>query len=242
MKNNLTSHAWGMDGDFFLAKTIDLLGSHAQVGAYAGDNMIAFSRNLGFLRNEKFISAFSDVVSKDNYIGYGILWRLFIFCWAAKNGLRREGDFVECGVAQGTNSQIMCRYLNFGETSKTLFLYDAWDDTKPNPYGINTDTLTNLQKAFSPWQNVRLVKGYLPNTITDTPDQISFLHIDLNDANAEIAVLEKLFDRVTPGGVILFDDYGFDGFSESQLAEDEWMASRGYQIAELPTGQGLLIK
>jgi hypothetical protein len=74
------------------------------------------------------------------------------------------------------------------------------------------------------------------------PEQIGFLHIDLNSPRAEIAVLERLFDRVQPGGVVVFDDYGWKIFRKQKQAEDAFMRSRGYEILELPTGQGLVVK
>jgi predicted O-methyltransferase YrrM len=90
---------------------------------------------------------------------------------------------------------------------------------------------------------VHLVQGFIPESFkVSCPKKISFLHIDLNDAKSEINVLEELFDLVISGGIILFDDYGATGFSESKQLEDDWMRKRGYSITELPTGQGFVIK
>jgi O-methyltransferase len=55
-------------------------------------------------------------------------------------------------------------------------------------------------------------------------------------------VLERLFDRVLTGGVVVFDDYGWKMFHKQKEAEDAFMRSRGYGILELPTGQGLVVK
>ena len=71
---------------------------------------------------------------------------------------------------------------------------------------------------------------------------MSHAHIDLNDVTAELAALEFFFDRLVPGGTIILDDYGWLYYREQKLAEDAWLAERGYSILELPTGQGLLIK
>jgi hypothetical protein len=60
---------------------------------------------------------------------------------------------------------------------------------------------------------------------------------------AEVAALEMLFDRVSPGGVIVFDDYGWsDAYAAQLQRETEFMQKRGHHILELPTGQGLVIK
>lgn len=55
------------------------------------------------------------------------------------------------------------------------------------------------------------------------------------------AINTLLFDRVAPGAVIVFDDYGWLGCRPQRLAEDAWLAKRGYRVLELPTGQGLVV-
>jgi hypothetical protein len=76
-----------------------------------------------------------------------------------------------------------------------------------------------------------------------SPDRISYLHIDLNQAPAEIAALDALFDRVVPAGIIILDDYEWAGvYRPQKLTEDPWFGSRGYRVMPLPTGQGLVIK
>ena len=88
-----------------------------------------------------------------------------------------------------------------------------------------------------------VLKGFLPDALDQMcPERIGFLHIDLNSPRAEVAVLERLFDRGVPGGVIVFDDYGWKLFEKQKVAEDEFMRARGYEILELPTGQGMVVK
>jgi hypothetical protein len=82
---------------------------------------------------------------------------------------------------------------------------------------------------------VKVIKGFLP-------ERIGFLHVDLNSPKAEVAMLERLFDRVIPSGVVVFDDYGWKLFDQQKIAEDQFMRARGYEVLELPTGQGLVVK
>ena len=74
------------------------------------------------------------------------------------------------------------------------------------------------------------------------PKKIAFLHIDMNSAQAEMLALEHLFDKVTPGGVIVFDDFGWSCNVNQMTAELAFMNERGQHILELPTGQGVVIK
>ena len=50
------------------------------------------------------------------------------------------------------------------------------------------------------------------------------------------------FDRVLPGGVIVFDDYGWKMFRNQKGAEDDFTRRHDHEILELPTGQGLVIR
>jgi hypothetical protein len=69
------------------------------------------------------------------------------------------------------------------------------------------------------------------------------MHIDMNNAQAEVATLNALYERVVPGGMVIFDDYGWLVYGQQKEAEDAWLAERHFErILELPTGQGLLIK
>ena len=65
----------------------------------------------------------------------------------------------------------------------------------------------------------------------------------MNKAETEIAVLERLFERVVPGGIVILDDYEWSGvYRRQKISEDAWFAARDYRVIPLPTGQGLVIK
>ncbi len=216
---------------------------------FAGDNIILFDRNLGFLENQKFIEAFSSNVQTEQ--DESLIMRLHTLTWAAEHALAIEGDFVECGVFRGFCSAVIARYLDFEKIDKTFYLYDTFEGI---PEEYNSEKIEapvyaepgiheSVVRRFSQYPNVRIVKGIVPETFAEAvPERVAFLHLDLNSSKSEIAALETLFDRVSPGGVVVFDDYGWAAYRAQQEAEDEFMAKRGYRILEIPTGQGLLIK
>jgi hypothetical protein len=100
-----------------------------------------------------------------------------------------------------------------------------------------------LPIKFSAYKNVRIVRGIVPDSFTEAvPEKIAFLHIDMNSVNAEILALEHLFDRVVPGGLIVFDDFGWTCNVNQMTAELAFMNERNHHVMELPTGQGMVIK
>lgn len=221
------------------------LGPNWQRGTFTGDNMLVFSRNLSFLDDARFMAAVDRHAGTE--IERTILWRTAVLVWAARNGLRREGDFVECGCYRGTSARIVADTLDLGATGRGFWLYDLFDypagSTHGQMPGMGEELFAEVKARFADLAQVRVVKGPVPQALEgNAPERIAFLHIDMNSAPAEIGALEALFDRVAPGGAVVLDDYGYHGYRQQRDAERAWFAARGYDVIELPTSQGLVIK
>lgn len=222
---------------------------------YSADNLMVFKRAAGFTGDQKFVKALNlHAKTKQEF---SIAWRLHTLIWAAQQALHKDGDFVECGVLTGLSFGVVTSYLDWPQVPKRLYLYDTFNGIPPshnsegrsNQYfeirnAEDPDSVFNeAQARFAGLPNVELVKGIVPDTFaTVCPEKISFLHIDMNSAASEIAALNALWDRVVPGGLIVFDDYGWSMYGAQKKAEDAFAAERGHSILELPTGQGLLLK
>jgi O-methyltransferase len=230
-----------------------------------GNRTLALGKNAGFLDDPRFAAAFQQIHGSQSYDQYdaphSVAWRLHTLVWAAQNALALPGDLVECGVYRGNYSWVVAEVIDFAKQPKTFYLYDTFAGFAP-AYSSSADFPDNpkffdaaqkeyedpanyaeVVRKFNSYSNVRIVRGVLPDVLSEgTPDQIAFLHIDLNSPAAEIGTLEILFDHVVPGGIIVFDDYGIYLFRKQKEAEDAFMAARGYTILELPTGQGLVVK
>ena len=100
-----------------------------------------------------------------------------------------------------------------------------------------------VRARFRRWHNVVVTQGKVPQVLAaGVPDQIAFLHIDMNNAEAERGALEVLFELVSAGGIIVLDDYGWTGYRAQKDSADDFMRLHGLSILELPTGQGLVVK
>ena len=64
----------------------------------------------------------------------------------------------------------------------------------------------------------------------------------MNAVMPEIAALDFFWDKISKGGVILLDDYGFKEHLAQKETQDVWAKNHGVAILSLPTGQGLIIK
>lgn len=208
-------------------------------GVFSGDNLIAFGRNLSFASDSRFAEAF--MATTPNAQERSLVWRCHILHWAAMRGLELEGDFVEAACYRGFTARVIVNATDFGRLLRTYWLYDRFEaqHLPGNPVGL----FEEVKARFEDTPNVRVLKGKIPEVLSEAaPERISFLHIDMNNVAAEIGALDALYDRVAPGAVIVFDDYGWQDYSDQKAALDAWFRARGKMVVELPTGQGLVIK
>lgn len=159
------------------------------------------------------------------------------------------GDIVECGVWKGGSSMAAAlRLKQLGDTSRQLYLYDTfegmpapgeWDrDHKGRPgkeweREHATDDANwlevpleqvraNLSTTSYPPDKIHLIKGRVEDTIPDqVPDQIAILRLDTDFYESTRHELQHLYPRLSPGGVLIIDDYGF--WQGSQRAVDEYL-------------------
>ncbi|MBK7315541.1 class I SAM-dependent methyltransferase [Candidatus Aalborgicola defluviihabitans] len=217
-----------------------------QQGIYSGDNLFTYHRNLSFLEDAPLMQAVQKHAQTD--VERAILWRFSTVVWGARNGLKLDGDFVECACYKGTTARIICDAINFaGQKDRRYYLYDLFDHDPSMAHHAMPEhsklLYQSVKDRFADAPNVVVTQGSVPAVLSDVaPEKIAFMHLDLNNADAEVGALDVLFERMVPGAVLVLDDYGWLGYRAQKLAEDPWFAARGYFVVELPTGQGLVIK
>ena len=147
-----------------------------------------------------------------------------------KKTLKVKGSIIECGVFKGNslNRLLLFRDLLIGSTKKDVFGFDVFgkfpkqENKRDNDFakkhnkkvglGINEKILNQNFKKKG-FKKFLLIKGNVEKTIDkflkkNKKLKISFLHLDLDVYKPTYYVLNKLYNKVSSGGVILFDDYG----------------------------------
>jgi O-methyltransferase len=231
-----------------VTQAIDTLARSFQY-TFSGDMLITFQRNMGFHEDARFMQAFNAEAGDEQE--KSLVWRLHVLCWCARNCLRREGDFVECGVYRGFSTAVAARYLDFGSRAKQWYLYDTFSGIPadqlnpgadhPDVYQAQ-DLYESCRARFAQYANVHVIRGRVPEILRErAPDKVAFLHLDMNSALAESAALEFFAERFSPGAMVLMDDYGWRAYRPQKLAADAFFGKRDCPIVELPTGQGLAV-
>ena len=177
-----------------------------------------------------------------------IVWRRYILACAGYHCVQLEGDFVECGAYTGVGVKTVVDYLGGKDFPRNFWLYDLFEHEEWMLHHAMAEHGPGLEdrvrRKFEGYEQVKIFKGYIPEVFQgQSPEAIAYLHIDLNEAPAEIAALDALFDKVVPGGIVILDDYEWSGpYRNQKLAEDPWFEARQYRVFPLPTGQGIVIK
>lgn len=237
----------------FLRKLYTLLFCVAHPN-YWQDRLITAQRPDEFLKDKNFIKAFQKGWETGSWQVGDIHWRIHVMLWAASIGAGVDGDFIECGVYRGGFAKAIMSFTDFNNKKKTYYLCDTFDggeganlfteeEKKSRSfYGAYENTFEFVKKIFAE-DNAVIVKGLVPDSLKELKlKKIAFILLDMNSAVAEEGALEFLWDKLSNGGVILFDDHSFVGYEQSAKFHLDFAEKKGQKLLCLPTGQGMIIK
>ncbi len=163
-----------------------------------------------------------------------------------ERALPLDGDIIECGVFRGTSLKMIARSVMDRAPKKTIFACDSYegfpadgigskDTTLFRPvsrlkgkFAAATDVPERLTRFFSAYGvNGRIEKGYFSDTLPRLREsRFCFVHIDSDTYQSHVECLEILYDRVVPGGIVVFDDYNEPRWPGAKRAIDEFFSSR----------------
>lgn len=208
-----------------------------------------------FMNDDYFLKAYSAGEATNSWCGANIHWRVYIACWLAERATHINGDFIECGVNRGGISRSILSYLGNGFKDRCFYLLDTYcgipssilsehelqhDKVFKNYY---TECYEAVRETFKQFPEVVIIRGLVPDSFRYVDsNNFSFVHIDMNNAKSEISAAEYLWPRLSTGGYMLLDDYGWEICIEQRLAFNKFAKKHGMTVLALPTGQGLLIK
>lgn len=230
-------------------------------GRYSQDGLVTVHSDH-FRTDPAFREAYGRGLLASSGVDPGFEWRVHVALWAARTALRVHGDFVECGVNAGFISSAIMQKLRWNTVSRRFYLIDTFAGPVLEQYSqqeIQHGRLTLAKKAleagayvtdmdrvrtnFAEWGNAILVQGSVPEVLAQTDIKlVAFVHIDMNCALPERAAFDFFWDRLSPGGVILFDDYAYYGHDEQRQSIDDAAGAKCTEVLSLPTGQGLIVK
>lgn len=183
------------------------------------------------------------------------------------------GDIVELGVFKGSGIATFSKFLEIycPNSNKKIVGFDIFDPVNSDEildkdgkfdkdnmnvvYSKVSESELSLESVNTRLENMNIHKKYilvkgdveetLPKFIQENPGfRISMLYIDVDLDRPTYNGLKYLWDRILPGGIILFDEYEYHKFSEScgvekflkeknltyELKSTNWIAPTAYLI------------
>lgn len=190
--------------------------------------------------NQNIYDNFNEFIfSKDRNL-FNKLYSRFKFYEMVKD---KNGDIVECGVFKGSGILSWLKILEINEPNsiKKVIGFDFFDysfleklngidkeamsevfnrcDTKKDDISLENVNKKILESGFSN-EKFDLVKGDISKTSKqyslDRPGfRISILYIDLDLEKPTYDTLSNLWNNIIEGGVVVFDEYAYHNWSES---------------------------
>ena len=162
--------------------------------------------------------------------------------------VRRDvpGDLIETGIWRGGATIFMRAALEvFGDASRRVWAADSFEGLpKPNParasdakdalwrYPELAISLEEVQGNFARYgmldDRVRFLVGWFDQTLPTAPiDRLSLLRLDGDMYDSTMVALEALYEKVSPGGYVIVDDYG--AHAGCREAIDEFRGRHGIE-------------
>ncbi len=165
------------------------------------------------------------------------------------------GDFVECGVWRGGSCMLIARtLLALEEGGRRIHIFDTFAGmTRPGEvdrrsrdgaemisrwehferaghnewtYAPLDEVRANMATTGYPEQDLVFVKGEVETTLPEAaPEVIALLRLDTDWYQSTYHELVHLYPRLSPGGVLILDDYG--SFEGARKAVDEYLGEQG---------------
>jgi len=182
--------------------------------------------------------------------------RCYVLFQLARRTSQIPGDLAECGVDTGGSAHLLALVLERQAIStKKLHFFDTFagmpktsipsrDYHSPGDFAdTSVDFVKNRLRSYDSFCIYHV--GLMPDTFSEVEDvkKFSFVHVDVDIFPSVLACCEYFYPRLSRGGVMVFDDYGFYPYRHSVRATiDNFFANKNDKPIILPTGQALIIK
>ncbi len=164
------------------------------------------------------------------------------------------GDIVECGVYKGSGIYTLAKLskLVIPNSGRKIVGFDFFGSSRDITFSkkedqkvldMHDETLSDKEIILKNLaelgiDNVELVEGDVVRTTKTYAEQnlgfrIAMLYLDVDNYEGTLAILRNFYPLVTPGGIVVFDEYGLRGHGESD-AVSEFFKDQNPKLKSVP--------
>jgi len=210
-------------------------------------------RRLEFRPTPEFFDLADPVVTaRHTLLGYD---RLYVFWQAIRNVVGVAGHAAEIGTYRGGSAFfIASAFVSLAGDEVPMHVFDTFEghpqqaitehdhfQTAGTFRGTNLD---DVKALLSPFQQLQIHKGDVIASLPQVAEATyRFVHIDTDLYQPTIACLDYFGARLSPGGVMVIDDYGSKRCPGVPKAVLEYLdRSDAFQVWDMRTEQLMLVK
>lgn len=199
--------------------------------------------------NDETFNAYLDAFEESGGLNTDRRWNLYQLLRLVEGV---DGDTAECGVYKGSSSYLICEVSTYAQRARREhFVFDSFEglsapDEIDGVYWRQGDLTVAEETARAnliKFENVRFMTGWIPERFEEVANRsFAFVHIDVDLAQPTLDSFGFFYDRLSPGGVIVCDDYGCTTCPGVTAVIDGFLSKRPEKMLALSCGGGFMIK
>jgi hypothetical protein len=205
------------------------------------ENFILFLRRVNFAKFLTHIDIFKKTIElPGSIVECGVFKGMSLLTFAKLIEVYCPGDTLKRVIGFDTFSGFVSLNEKDGPAdTRRGKLKGGWNSGEFKPGLEQVIEIAQRDSMIPRFKRVELVEGDVSKTVPayvkKNPGlRISLLHLDLDLYEPTLAALEALYPLVVPGGVVLLDEYGMEGFPGESAAFDEYFSKRRPKLVKFP--------
>src|ERR1017187_2454853 len=180
-------------------------------------------------------------------------------CWElwtlVEQTAKPDGGILEVGVWRGGTGALMAKRALLAGSTDPVYLCDTFEGVvKAGPHdthykgGEHADTSQHIVERLLRTldiTNAHILKGIFPNEtahLIEPAARFRLCHVDVDVYQSAKDVMAWIWDRMVPGGIVVYDDYGFDTCKGITEYVNDQMAESDRLVLYNLNGHSLVIK
>lgn len=174
-----------------------------------------------------------------------------------RQALALDGEIWECGVFKGGTARLLAAIIA-AHGSRVLRLFDTFEGSPAidSDYDVGYPkrditsaaelaeiSESSVRQRLSGFDFVAFHPGLMPASFVGLEaSRIALAHVDVDLYQGVRGCCEYIYPRLVPGGIMIFDDYGYASCPGARRAVDEFFADKPEFPLISPSAQALVFK